>query len=117
LVAAAAVDRLLADDEAVRPRPAAAGPRRATDVDGRRLHVAGRRRRRRRVQVAGLLANLARLVDVEGRVEVVRLVLLLDLVGLLQQFADEVVELLLDRRVGDLVGDAVRLLGEARRLP
>src|SRR5262249_33567181 len=38
LVAAATVDRLVADDDAVRPRPAPARPRRAADIHGRRLH-------------------------------------------------------------------------------
>src|SRR5262249_32268993 len=112
LVAAPAVDRFVADDQAVRAGAAPAGPRDADDVGGRRLPVAGRRRRRARVQVAALLADFARLVDVRRHVQVVRLVLLLHLVRLLQQLADEVVELLLDVRL-DGVALPVGLLREA----
>src|SRR5690606_5398262 len=90
LIAAATVDRLIADGHAMGAGAQAAGARRAADVVRGRLLIARGGGGGGRVHVARLLADVARLIERPRGVHVVGVVLVTQVVGFFEQFADEV---------------------------
>ena len=96
-IAAARIDAFIVGDHAGGVRPLPAG-REAAALGGGRLLVARRRHRSGGVERPADLADLARIVVVLIGAELERLIIV-QLVGFIEQLADEVVELLLHERL------------------